>query len=347
MKVDKKVLAELPKCYAIAPLRFHGEDCFLVAAEKVDRCLLFDAQGNIKDTVWSQPGGVMSMRQLPGSDGAFLATHKFYSPNDSAEAKIVLAEPGAHGWKVRTLVALPFVHRFDILESGGIAYLIACTLKSGHAGKDDFSSPGKVYAAALPQDLSAYNESNPLPLTMIADGLTKNHGFCLIERDGVSSALISAQNGVFSYDPPAYKGGAWRIKQLLDTPTSDAVLVDFDGDGQDELLTIEPFHGDSVHIYKKSGDGFTPVYAYEPAEFSHAIFGGTLLGQPAALVGHRKGARDLVLFHYDSADNAFKSLVLDHDVGPANVYCYEKDGKDIIISTNREIDEVAMYILSR
>ncbi len=347
MKVEKKVLAELAKCYSIAPLRFQGEDCFLVAAEKVDCCLLFDADGKKKDTVWSQPGGVMSMRQLPGSDGAFLATHKFYSPNDSAQAKIVLAEPGEDGWEVRTLVDLPFVHRFDILESGGKSYLIACTLKSAHSGKDDWSSPGKVYAAELPQDLRIYNEINPFPLKVIAEGLTKNHGFCSMEREGVVSALICAKSGVFSYYPPATPDGAWRIEQLLDTPASDAVLVDFDGDGQDELLTIEPFHGDCVRIYKKSNDGFVPVYAYEPAEFSHAIFGGTLLGGPAALVGHRKGARDLVLFQYDSAQSAYKSIVLDHDVGPANVYCYQNDGKDIVISTNREVDEVAMYILTQ
>ena len=33
------------------------------------------------------------------------------------------------------------------------------------------------------------------------------------------------------------------------------------------------------------------------------------------------------------------------DCGSANVYHYVKDGKDVIISANREIDEVAMYTL--
>ena len=48
----------------------------------------------------------------PGSDDIFLATHKFYSPNDSKEAKIILAYPEDGEWKVRTLAELPFVHRF-------------------------------------------------------------------------------------------------------------------------------------------------------------------------------------------------------------------------------------------
>mgnify|MGYP000075570163 FL=1 len=52
------------------------------------------------------------MVQVPGSDGQFLATHKFYSPNDSKEAKIILAYPEDGEWKVRTLAELPFVSSF-------------------------------------------------------------------------------------------------------------------------------------------------------------------------------------------------------------------------------------------
>ena len=91
MKIEKKVISNLNKCYAMSELTWQGEHRFLVAAEKHDPCYVFAEDGTQLDTVWSEPGGVMTMVPVPGADGQFLATHKFYSPNDSADAKIVIA----------------------------------------------------------------------------------------------------------------------------------------------------------------------------------------------------------------------------------------------------------------
>ena len=348
MKVDKKVISNLTKCYSIAPLKYNHEDYFLVAAEKTDRCLLFDLDGREKDTVWNEPGGVMSMVQVPGTNGQFLATHRFYSPNDSKDAEIVIVTPQTDGkWEVRTLVKLPHVHRFDIVERNGVRYLIACALKSGHEYKDDWSMPGKVYAAVLPKDLSGCHAGNQLSLTVIKDNMLKNHGYYRVKENGTDTCIISADCGVFQFIPPENQEGAWTVNQLLDTPASDAVLVDMDEDGEKELAVLSPFHGEKISIYKKQDGQYRQVYEYEkPAEFTHAIYGGSLCGRPALVVGHRKGGRNLILFTYNKEEKKYRSEILDKDCGSANVFHYVKDGRDILISANRETDEVAMYTIS-
>jgi len=349
MNIKKKILGNLTKCYSIAPLRYSGKDFILVGAEKADPCYLFDLEGNKVDTVWEAPGGTMSMVWIPGSNGQFLATHKFYSPNDSKEAKIVVVTPKERGmWKVDTLVDLPFVHRFDLLECGETTYLIACTLKSGHEYKEDWTCPGQVFAAELPGDLSQFNENNQLELTVIKEGLTRNHGYCRVMENGRSVSLIAAQEGVFLFIPPTIRGEEWKIERLLDVPASDAVFIDFDGDGERELGIISPFHGDKIEIYKKKDGNFEKVFAYaKPVEFSHAIYGGVLCGKPSLVIGHRQGGRNLVSFTYNAETDTYDCELIDAGCGAANVFHFENGGKDVIIAANREIDEIAMYTISK
>lgn len=347
MNVEKKVLLKLKKCYCVAPLIFDNEKCFLVAAEKKNPCYLFDMEGNVKNKIWDKPGGTMSIVQIPKSNGQFLATQEFYSPNDSANAKIVIVTPQKDGsWAVRTLVELPFVHRFDLLASGEDLYLIACTIKSEHQHKDDWSAPGKIYAAKLPKDISRYDKAHQLKLMVIKEGLLKNHGYYKIIQNGVEKGLISAEQGVFLITPPNPEKENWKIEQLLAVPASDAVLIDIDQDGKDELVIISPFHGSDIQIYKEVEGQYQQVYAYkEKAEFSHAIYAGKLLGKPVVIIGHRGGERNLLAFTYNKKEDTYQTEFLDHNCGSANVCCFKKDGKDIIVSANRETDEIAMYLL--
>lgn len=348
MNVKKKVVGELEKCYAMTTLKYHGHEHFLVAAEKVNECRLYDLDGNFEEVIWKEPGGVMTMQQVPGTDGQFLSTRKFYSPNDSKEASIVIATPrGKNDWEIRTLVKLPFVHRFDILQSGGKNYLIACALKTDHEYKDDWRFPGKVFGAELPADLSAFNDDNQLQLTVIKDGLLKNHGYYRhIEADGSTSSVVSCDNGVYHFYPPKSAGGEWKVEKLIDDAASDGLLLDLDGDGVEELCTIAPFHGDTINIYHQRDGKFELEYTYpEKLEFLHAIFGGEICGKPTWILGHRKGERYLLAFTHDK-EKGYVAQVLDKGCGAANVMHYVNRGKDILLATNREINEIAMYELT-
>lgn len=346
MEIEKKVIGSIPKCYAITPLYFNGREHVLVASEQKERCMLYDLLGNEEAVVWDAPGGVMTMLQIPGTNGEFLTTQKFYSPNESEDANITVASPQKDGtWKLRKIIDLPFVHRFGILERGQTKYLVACTVKSGQSHKNnDWTWPGKVYACVLPEDFSVFDDEHPLKMDVIMDNLVKNHGYYKVMWKGLESVLISCESGVYVLTPPPACGAAWEVERLIDTPASDAVLVDLDGDGLSELAVIAPFHGDQISIFRQQGEKFVKVYDYEKtAPFSHAIYGGILSGIPAVVIGHREGERELLVFTWNKNKQDFEARVIDRQCGSANVYQYSYNGKDYILSANREIDEVALY----
>lgn len=345
MRVEKKKISDLELCYWVTTLQYQGKRHLLVASEKAYSCLLFDESGKLVDEVWKEPGGTMTAVQLPGVDGAFLATHRMYSPNDNKLATIVLCWHEDGQWKIKTLLNLPGVHRFDILSRNGVNYLIACTLKSDYEYKDDWRFPGKVWACPLPKDLKSLPEDYRLPVTVIREGLLKNHGYSRSEKDGVQVAIVTSEEGVFSFMPPAAPGQEWEIEHLLNEPTSDALLLDFDGDGEKEMLTLSPFHGDTLRIFKQKNGAFEQIFEYEKKiEFAHAICAATLNGKPFAVIGYRKKDRDLLAVKYENGGYAVE--VLDHDVGPANALSIQVDGKTVIFSANREINEVAYYTVT-
>ena len=46
---------------------------------------------------------------------------------------------------------------------------------------------------------------------------------------------------------------------------------------------------------------------------------------------------------WDEKKKKYVFKTLDEDCGPANAYGYSLNGQDILIATNREINEIAMY----
>ena len=47
---------------------------------------------------------------------------------------------------------------------------------------------------------------------------------------------------------PAAPDENWEIEKLVDEAASDAVLVDLDGDGEKEQISISPFHGSNLYL---------------------------------------------------------------------------------------------------
>jgi hypothetical protein len=339
---SKRVIADIEKCYSVCPIKIRGVEGFLVGTEKAGGCFFFNQKGELQEKIWDDPGGIMSLVPTHQREGEFLSTQEFYSPNDSKNARIVLATPLVEGWRIKTLAEVPYVHRFDILSGNDQKYLIVCTLKSDHNYRDDWTHPGKVYACVLPEDLSKLDA--PLKFEMLVDNLTKNHGYYRVNEGKHSFAIISSDNGVLIVKPPQRKDSNWQIEKILDQASSDATLIDLDGDGKKELVTLSPFHGDTLNIFRKTnGEYRLDFHNPENIEFLHAIWSGLLHGQPTVILGHRKGKRDLFALTFNTADKTYQRQTIDEDGGPANVTVIEVNGKQVIVATNRETNQVMMY----
>lgn len=344
MKVQKKVIGNLEKCYSLATFDYDGEKHLAVAAEKKDEIDIFTYDGQKKETLYGGDGGVMTMQQYPGKP-ILLATQKFYSPNNSAEAKIIYFVFADGKWEHRVLCEAPFVHRFGILERDGVKYLIVCTLKSAHAFKNDWTCPGRVWVAKLPEDITQYDENHLLELEPLISGLFKNHGFMRGRENGCDFAVVGTDNGIYKVLPPE-KGGEWSCEKLLDMQASDMLYLDFDGDGERELLVLTPFHGDTLNLWKKTGDTYENVYEYpEKLPFIHAIWGQEIDGRVYGFAGCREGARELVAVTWNKEKGVYESFELDRGAGAANVMFFKDGGENKLLAANRETDEIAVYTL--
>ena len=72
MQVKKRFLARLPWVYAITTLELEGRTWCLAASELEGGggdCLLIDPDTGAVHTVWTGPGGVMSLVPIPGGGG--------------------------------------------------------------------------------------------------------------------------------------------------------------------------------------------------------------------------------------------------------------------------------------
>jgi hypothetical protein len=343
MNIEKRILTSLNRCYAVTHIVVDGLTRILVATEGEGACLAWAGPDyDCAQTVWAGPGGTMSMVPIAGTNGEFLAVQKFFKMFQWEEAKLVHVRPRADGgYEVSDLLHLPYIHRFDLLSSGGALHFIGCTLATAKQSKEDWSHPGKVY-------VGSYTGQGVLPLRVLKDACTQNHGYSRLIRDGAMSALVSCEQGAFECTPPPQPQGEWTVTQFMDWPISDIAAIDVDGDGELEFATIEPFHGSYFRVWKKVDGAWCKLYEHpEVSEFYHVVVADTLAGEPVFIGGCRRGKQQLfVLRAVGTQPLQLEATVIDEGVGPSNVHLVHEAGRDIIVSANREKAEVALYVVN-
>ena len=178
--------------------------------------------------------------------------------------------------------------------------------------------------------------------------MTQHHGYSRLEHAGRVSSLVTCREGAFEVTPPQQAGAEWQVQPLMDWPISDIAAIDIDGDGELEYATIEDFHGPHFRVYKRVAGQWQKLYEHpEVSEFYHVVTATTLAGQAVFVGGCRRGKQQLFYVQAVQASPlVLQAQVVEEGVGPSNVHVMHEQGRDIIVSANREKAEAALYIVT-
>ncbi|MEG0469881.1 MAG: hypothetical protein RR562_08230 [Longicatena sp.] len=341
MNIEKRTLAEIKRCYCASSLPINHTNHIVFASEDPNvGCEMFALDTlTHEETIWKEAGGCMSIIAIPGKENEFLAVQEFYLKVSPSLAKIVWGKYGKDGFEIKDVLAMPYIHRFDIYHANGVNYFIGATIATSKESKDDWSVPGRIYVAQLPEDLS-----KGIEVEVLVDGLFRNHGYWKDMDE--NCGYFGSDQGILKVMPPKELGGQWRVESVLQGEIGEIATVDIDGDGNKEIMTIEPFHGNTIKIYKKVNGKYTPVYTYEnEIDFAHTLVGGTLGGTPTFIAGVRRC--DAELFYVQYKDGKYVSTCIEKGVGPANIALINEEHRDVIVAANHTKNEAAVYIVTK
>jgi hypothetical protein len=330
---DKVVLHALPMPYAIAAMGPPDAPSVVCATEDHGPAVRIDPPYRQASPLVSGPGGCMALLPDPQDPDGLYAIMGCFVGYHFQGAGIFRIRGGREPERI---LDLPFAHRIGLVRRRGRLTLLAASLAADKVDASDWSRPGAVYAAELEGDRPAAPKLEP-----VLPGLHKNHGFLLATLEGRASLLVGASEGLLALDLEA-TGGGWPVRQVLPGETSEMALLDLDGDGRPELVTIEPFHGNALRAYRSTPAGWSPFFEAE-LQYGHCVLAGLFAGRPSILVSNRSGEKDLILFAFDGARQPPRRIVVDHGAGAANMVVISYQGKDHILSANQAGGQVAMY----
>jgi hypothetical protein len=332
MRFEKKVIYRMNMPYAVGSVRSAAGTSVVCATEDHGPVVMSDPPFTGARVLAQGPGGCMALVADPDAPSELWAVMGCFVGYRFQGGGIYRIRAG----ELERAADLPFAHRIGVVHRGGRRFLVAANLASDKKDAADWSKPGAVCAAELDGPSAA------LTLKPIFPGVHKNHGFLVTDFEGKRSVMIGCAEGLFALD--LEEGGSdWPPRRVLPQEVSEMAVADLDGDGVDELVTIEPFHGSALRAYRRSGAGWQAFWETE-ISFGHCVLAGTFEGRPSVLVSSRTGSKDLVLFRFDgSAPGRPEAVIVDAGAAAANMLLLPWQGRDRIFSANQAAGELVLY----
>lgn len=337
MKIEHKKLDNMYRAYAAASFVVDGKPSIFVASEeKGHPCYMYTGNDfSERVTVWENGGGCMSIIPIPDKENEFLAIVDFYLKESPSSAKLVWGVYENKEWIIKDVLYLPYLHRFDIYNIEGINYFVGATIADEKEFKDDWSHGGSIYVGEIPEQ-----PNKGIELKKIASDLYRNHGYYkLVGEEGIRGYFASDE-GVFELNP--YND--WKLTKIFEGAIGEIALHDINRDGELEMITIEPFHGDKIKIYEKNKGLFEEKFSIPfELEFGHTLVGDTLNNIPSFIGGIRRIGNELFAIQFVNGN--YEITIIDNG-GPSNIAVGHLNNKDYIVAANHTRNEAAVYFIT-
>ena len=333
--LDKKTILRIKNIYTAHAFQVNGE-VFVGAGSETDPDVRLCRFGqSSEEKIPDCPGGMMSFIPVPGSAGSYVSIMGLFPPFIGGEAGLFLHQFSDGGWRTVKAMNLPFAHRCEFIRKGDDLFLAAATVSRYKENPADWSQPGELHIIHMTSQ-----KALPWSSEVLAKKLFRNHGMCRIKMHGTEVLCISGAEGIFAIQPDT---DAWQLVPIIQREVSEMSFMDLDGDGIDELVTIEPFHGETLCIYKHDGKDWHLRYS-DSLSFGHGLSTGFFMGKPRVVVGNRAGSLALEMFSVDNLDQgALKREVIESEAGPTQTQVFKAGKKEYILSANQRKHEVAIY----
>jgi hypothetical protein len=172
--------------------------------------------------------------------------------------------------------------------------------------------------------------------------------FAQLDKTGRGGFLLSAMEGLFFMRIPASPAGPWEVETIGEGEHSDAFAYDWDAAGRPQIFAISPFHGNTVTIYRRGQDRWSPAVITDDVSMGHVLWAGDLLGRPGLLAGGRDGRKELRLYRKSGPQGKeFSFQLIDEGIGPTQISVVNrgKDSAGLIVAAHA-VNEVRTYTLT-
>ena len=334
--LKKTKLLSLECVYTANVFTFDGHLMVAAGSEREFPSYLINLDTRAVTQIAPGPGGTMSLIPVPDSADHLVSVMGLFPPFISIGAGIFLHSKADGNWSTRKVIDMPFAHRCEFLAVNGVNYLFAASCSKHKADPQDWSKAGELFVVAM--DGAGNNDWKP---TLLLDNLVRNHGMGKAIINGVESLCVSGKEGIFAVEHDPENG--FKIVPVFGREVSEFVYIDLDRDGTDELVTIEPFHGNTLNVYKKKSGDWVNLYT-STLSFGHGLSAGKFNGDSVIVVGNRRGSEALELHKVlDLSHGRIEKIEIERNVAPTQTKLFHHDGSDYILSANQKKDEVAVY----